>query len=164
MYEICFRTKRAYYMANTILAFTALLGLATFSYTLSLVALVVLLILFSQRKRFVRVSHPFSFSSAARIILVPLVAAWLYAQLISATLEALNQPPKVSFGYYLIALTALLFAYAYTLIFVYIFGKFYRDLPGEEPDPEKLRQFSTNARRARLEPPRFFAGQTFLLQ
>ncbi|MFC7395009.1 bifunctional lysylphosphatidylglycerol flippase/synthetase MprF [Scopulibacillus cellulosilyticus] len=141
VHEMYMRTKRVYYMVSIILILTAILGIFTISLLVSLIILLVLVGLFLKRSSFVRESYPFSFATIGRTVVLAILALSVYLKSSSLVLELLNQPHKLNFVFYGIAMGALIFAVVYILIFEISYNKIHHRLPGEDPDFEKLKDF-----------------------
>lgn len=141
IHEIYMRTKRVFYMVSIILVLTAILGIFTISLLVSIIILLVLVGLFLKRSSFVRESYPFSFATIGRTIVLAVLALAVYLKSSSLVLELLNQPHKLNFVFYGIAMGALIFAIVYISIFEFIFNKIHHQLPGEAPNFEKLQEF-----------------------
>ncbi|MFC4617157.1 bifunctional lysylphosphatidylglycerol flippase/synthetase MprF [Camelliibacillus cellulosilyticus] len=139
--EIYYRTKLAYYMTCLILLVGSLIALLTLSLSIIPILLTILLVLFLQRSRFTRISRPFSFTSGLRMLLLSIIAMWIYVEFIYLTLDLLGQARKVGSGYYTVGFIALFFSFLYVSLFITLFGKFHKQMPGEAPNRQKLKDF-----------------------
>ncbi|TCP30923.1 phosphatidylglycerol lysyltransferase [Scopulibacillus darangshiensis] len=139
--EMYFRTKRALYMVNTLLIISFVLGILVLSLWISVVSFIAFIFLFVMRKQFVRVSSPFTLYHFIKIFILSILAMWLYSVLIHSFLSLVNGDQHLLVYFYEIAAVALIFAFFFTLLFVFIFNKSQQGIPGEPPDFDKLKTF-----------------------